>query len=34
MVSGGKITGTWTVTGATGGCSGNGTFTMTPMPGA
>jgi hypothetical protein len=34
MVSGGQITGTWMVTGATGGCSGNGTFTMTPMPGA
>jgi hypothetical protein len=31
MVSGGQITGTWTATGATGGCSGNGTFTMTPM---
>jgi hypothetical protein len=32
-VSGGQITGTWMVTGATVGCSGNGTFTMTPMPG-
>lgn len=28
-VSGGQITGTWTVTGATAGCSGNGTFVMT-----
>jgi hypothetical protein len=33
-VSGGQITGTWMVTGATVGCSGNGTFTMIPMPGA
>jgi hypothetical protein len=33
-VSGGRISGTWMVTGATGGCSGNGTFTMTPMLGA
>jgi hypothetical protein len=33
-VSGGQITGTWTVTGTSGGCSGNGTFTMIPMPGA
>ncbi len=33
-VSGGKITGTWTVAGTSGGCHGNGTFTMTPMPGA
>jgi hypothetical protein len=33
MVSGGQITGTWTVSGASGGCSGNGTFTMIPMPG-
>jgi hypothetical protein len=32
-VSGGQISGTWTVTGASGGCSGNGTFTMIPMPG-
>ena len=32
-VSGGQITGTWMVTGATVGCSGNGTFTMTPMLG-
>jgi hypothetical protein len=32
--SGGQITGTWTVTGATGGWSGNGTFTMSPMLGA
>ena len=30
-VSGGQITGTWTVTGTV-GCSGNGTFTMAPMP--
>jgi hypothetical protein len=29
-VSGGHITGTWTVTGATAGCTGNGNFTMTP----
>jgi cytoskeletal protein CcmA (bactofilin family) len=28
LVSGGQITGTWTVSGASGGCSGNGTFTM------
>jgi hypothetical protein len=33
-VSGGQITGTWMVTGATVGCSGNGTFTMIPMLGA
>jgi hypothetical protein len=32
-VSGGQITGTWMVTGATVGCSGNGTFTVTPMLG-
>jgi hypothetical protein len=31
IVSGGQITGTWTVSGASGGCSGNGTFTMVPM---
>ena len=30
VVSGGQITGTWTVSGATGGCGGNGTFTMIP----
>jgi len=30
MVSGGQITGNWTVTGASGGCSGTGTFTMIP----
>jgi hypothetical protein len=30
-VSGGQITGTWIATGTV-GCSGNGTFTMTPMP--
>lgn len=30
LVSSGQITGTWTVSGATGGCSGNGTFTMIP----
>jgi hypothetical protein len=29
-VSGGQITGTWTVTGSV-GCSGKGTFTMTPV---
>ena len=29
-VSGGQITGTWTVAGSV-GCSGNGTFTMTPV---
>lgn len=33
-VRNGQITGTWTVTGTTAGCSGNGTFTMIPMPGA
>jgi len=33
-VSNGQITGNWTVTGTTAGCSGNGTFTMTPMPAA
>jgi hypothetical protein len=32
-VSGGQITGTWMVPGATVGCSGSGTFTMTPMLG-
>jgi hypothetical protein len=30
-VSGGQITGTWTVTGATMNCTGNGTFTMNPV---
>ena len=30
-VSGGQITGTWTVTGATANCTGNGTFTMNPV---
>jgi hypothetical protein len=30
LVSGGQITGTWTVSGASGGCSGNGIFTMIP----
>jgi hypothetical protein len=30
-VSGGQITGTWTVTGATASCTGNGTFTMNPV---
>jgi hypothetical protein len=30
MVSGGQITGTWTLSGATANCSGNGTFIMTP----
>jgi hypothetical protein len=29
-VKNGQITGTWTVAGATAGCGGNGTFTMTP----
>ncbi|HEY6370915.1 MAG TPA: hypothetical protein VIX37_10070 [Candidatus Sulfotelmatobacter sp.] len=29
-VTGGQITGTWTVSGATANCAGNGTFTMTP----
>jgi len=33
-VSNGQITGKWTVTGSTAGCSGNGTFTMIPMPAA
>ena len=28
VVSGGQITGNWTVSGASGGCSGTGTFTM------
>ena len=32
-MSGGQITGTWMLRGATVGCSGNGTFTMTPMLG-
>jgi len=31
IVSGGQITGTWTVTGAIGTCTGNGTFTMNPL---
>jgi hypothetical protein len=31
-VSGGQITGSWTVTGSSAECSGSGTFTMTPMP--
>jgi len=30
-VNNGVITGTWTVTGATANCSGNGTFTMNPV---
>jgi hypothetical protein len=30
-VSGGQITGTWTVTGATANCTGNGSFTMNPV---
>jgi len=30
MVSGGQITGTWSVTGATANCTGSGMFTMTP----
>ncbi|MGP0018774.1 MAG: hypothetical protein ACLPHP_09420 [Candidatus Sulfotelmatobacter sp.] len=30
-VSGGQITGTWTVTGGVGTCTGNGTFTMNPL---
>jgi len=30
-VSGGQITGTWTVTGAIGTCTGHGTFTMNPV---
>lgn len=30
LVSGGQITGTWTVSGTSGGCNGNGTFTMIP----
>lgn len=29
-VSGGQITGTWTVTGATANCTGNGSFAMNP----
>jgi hypothetical protein len=30
-VSGGKITGTWSVKGGIGTCTGNGTFTMNPV---
>lgn len=30
-VSGGQITGTWTVSGAVGSCTGNGSFTMNPL---
>ena len=30
-VSGGRITRTWTVSGATANCAGNGTFTMSPV---
>ena len=30
-VSGGTITGTWTASGATANCAGNGTFTMSPV---
>ncbi len=30
-VGGGQITGTWTVSGATANCTGNGTFTMSPV---
>jgi hypothetical protein len=30
-VSGGTIAGTWTVSGATANCAGNGTFTMSPV---
>jgi hypothetical protein len=30
-VNNGQITGTWTVTGATANCTGNGTFTMNPV---
>jgi hypothetical protein len=30
-VSGGQITGTWTVTGATANCTGSGSFTMNPV---
>jgi hypothetical protein len=30
-VSGGVVTGTWTVSGATANCTGNGTFTMNPV---
>jgi hypothetical protein len=30
-VNNGVITGTWTVTGATANCTGNGTFTMNPV---
>ena len=29
-VNNGQITGTWTLSGTSSGCSGNGTFTMTP----
>ena len=32
-VSGGEITGTWSVTGATLNCTGSGTFTMNPVVG-
>ena len=32
-VSGGEITGTWSVTGATANCTGSGTFTMNPVVG-
>jgi hypothetical protein len=31
-VSGGQITGNWTVSGATANCTGSGTFTMNPVP--
>jgi hypothetical protein len=31
-VGGSQITGTWSVTGATANCTGNGTFTMNPVP--
>jgi hypothetical protein len=30
-VSGGTINGTWTASGATANCAGNGTFTMSPV---
>jgi hypothetical protein len=33
-VKSGQITGTWTLTGSSGGCHGTGTFTMIPMPSA
>ncbi|MGA8764543.1 MAG: hypothetical protein WB562_16870 [Candidatus Sulfotelmatobacter sp.] len=32
-VNNGQITGTWTLSGAGSGCSGNGTFSMTPAAG-